>query len=69
MEIYNEKLRDLLDFEPTKLANNQTNFKSNSNLKIREHPNKGIYVQNLIQYGVTDLKDIMRSMSRGNQIR
>ena len=144
MEIYNEKLRDLLDVDfqktyssNTNLTNNNnnnnntnnssnnfnnsfngsTNFNnpilnnthSNSNtnisnilnqinsnqknLKIREHPTKGeiyifilfdililtynlmnadlkgIYVQNLNQYSVTDLKTTMRYLIRGNQNR
>lgn len=86
MEIYNEKLRDLLDFDSHAQQQQQqqqpqgklfqgpavnfsTTKSSGSNLKIREHPNKGIYVQNLIQYSVSDLKDVLRSMSRGNQLR
>ena len=38
-------------------------------LKIREHPNKGIYVQNLNQFTVTDLKTAMKYLVRGNATR
>lgn len=68
MEIYNERLRDLFDFEAQKLNTNPANSK-NSSLKIREHPTKGIYVQNLNQYTVTDLKNTMRYLFKGNQNR
>lgn len=73
MEIYNEKLRDLFDFETQKSNNlfNNTNHSvsNNKSLKIREHPNKGIYVQNLSQFPVTDLANTMRYLVKGNQNR
>ena len=83
MEIYNEKCRDLLDVEssvaprstnPTTSTNlfpqsNLNNLPKSNTLKIREHPTKGIFVQNLNQYNVTDLKSTMRHLLKGNQNR
>lgn len=84
MEIYNEKLRDLFDFDPQTMANTvyqapHSYMKNNNNppthppslknLKIREHPNKGIYVQNLNQFAVSDLKTAMKYLIKGNQSR
>lgn len=42
---------------------------ANSQLKIREHPSKGIYVQNLNQYCVTDLKTTLKYLQKGNMNR
>jgi hypothetical protein len=83
LEIYNEKLRDLFDFDPQtmtspapvalqqqqKLNTIPTNPASLKCLKIREHPTKGIHVQNLNQFNVSDLKTAMRCLMRGNQSR
>ena len=68
MEIYNEKARDLLEFEnPSRsVSSSSTNL---SSLKVREHPTKGIFVQNLNQYPVTDLQNSMRYLIKGNQNR
>ncbi len=82
MEIYNEKLRDLFDFDPQtmstpapvvqqqqKLNTIPTNPASLKSLKIREHPNKGIHVQNLNHFNVSDLKTAMKYLIKGNQAR
>ena len=42
MEIYNEKVRDLLDASSSKTAVH--------NLKIREHPKDGPYVESTYMY-------------------
>lgn len=42
---------------------------TNSQLKIREHPSKGIYVQNLNQYCVSDLKTTLKYLQKGNMNR
>ena len=68
MEIYNEKLRDLFDFDGQKTnLNSATSI--GKNLRIREHPNKGIYVQNLKQFSVNDLSTTMRYLNKGNLCR
>ena len=51
------------------LSQSNTNLKQSHSLKIREHPTKGIFVQNLNQYNVTDLKSTMRHLLKGNQNR
>ncbi|KAK7582634.1 hypothetical protein V9T40_014079 [Parthenolecanium corni] len=58
MEIYNEKVRDLLD--PN--ANKQS-------LKVREHNVLGPYVDGLSQLAVTSFEDIDKLMTEGNKSR
>jgi len=57
LEIYNERVKDLL--------------KKNSahNLKVREHPTQGPYVQDLSKHLVMDYKEILRLMEVGNDLR
>ncbi|CAG0889477.1 unnamed protein product [Cyprideis torosa] len=55
MEIYNEVVRDLL--------NSSGNAKKG--LKIREHPKKGFYAENLKQVLVTSYEDINQRMEEG----
>ena len=57
MEIYNEKVRDLL------------NPASQGNLKVREHPVLGPYVEDLSKLLVTSYADINRLMDEGNKAR
>ncbi|XP_069469694.1 kinesin-like protein KIF13A isoform X1 [Ambystoma mexicanum] len=58
MEIYNEKVRDLLDPK----GNRQP-------LKVREHKVLGPYVDGLSQLAVTNFEDIESLMSEGNKSR
>uniref|UniRef100_A0A8C7YD03 Kinesin family member 13Bb n=1 Tax=Oryzias sinensis TaxID=183150 RepID=A0A8C7YD03_9TELE len=58
MEIYNEKVRDLLDPK----GNRQT-------LKVREHSVLGPYVDGLSRLAVASYKDIESLMSEGNKSR
>lgn len=58
MEIYNEKVHDLLDV--------QTNKQS---LKVREHNVLGPYVDGLSQLAVTSFEDIDNLMAEGNKSR
>ncbi|KAJ8415837.1 hypothetical protein AAFF_G00403940 [Aldrovandia affinis] len=58
MEIYNEKVRDLLDPK----GNRQS-------LKVREHKVLGPYVDGLSQLAVTNFEDIESLMSEGNKSR
>jgi len=70
IEIYNEKLRDLFDNADAS-SNSTTSSQSAklSNLRLREHPTKGIYIQNLNQFNVNDLKTTLKFLSKGNQNR
>nr|XP_023662465.1 kinesin-like protein KIF13B isoform X2 [Paramormyrops kingsleyae] len=58
MEIYNEKVRDLLDPKGSRQA-----------LKVREHKVLGPYVDGLSRLAVTSYKDIESLMSEGNKSR
>lgn len=57
IEIYNEKVRDLL------------NPKNKGNLKVREHPSLGPYVEDLSKSVVTSFDDIENLMDEGNKVR
>ncbi|KAK0547296.1 hypothetical protein OC846_003155 [Tilletia horrida] len=57
IEIYNEKVRDLL------------NPKNKGNLKVREHPSLGPYVEDLSKLIVASFADIESLMDEGNKAR
>ncbi|KAF8576210.1 kinesin-like protein [Ramaria rubella] len=57
IEIYNEKVRDLL------------NPKNKGNLKVREHPSLGPYVEDLSRLVVGSYDDMMTLMDEGNKAR
>jgi kinesin family protein 1 len=56
IEIYNEKVRDLL------------NPKNKGNLKVREHPSLGPYVEDLSKSVVSSFEDIENLMDEGNKV-
>jgi kinesin family protein 1 len=56
IEIYNEKVRDLL------------NPKNKGNLRVREHPILGPYVEDLSKLVVKDFNDIEHLMDEGNKV-
>ena len=56
IEIYNEKVRDLL------------NPKNKNNLKVREHPSLGPYVEDLSKMAVNSFDDINQLMVEGNKV-
>ncbi|KAJ3130999.1 kinesin-like protein Klp8 [Physocladia obscura] len=62
IEIYNEKVRDLLSS-----TNNGT--RAPSNLRIREHPQLGPYVEDLSRITVTSYPQIERLLDIGNKSR
>lgn len=57
MEIYCERVRDLL------------NPKNKGNLRVREHPLLGPYVEDLSKLAVTSYKDIHELIDEGNKAR
>eukprot|EP00051_Salpingoeca_urceolata_P020721 m.314922 g.314922 ORF g.314922 m.314922 type:complete len:1108 (-) comp19670_c2_seq9:693-4016(-) len=57
LEVYNERIRDLL------------RKKSSDNLKVRQHPKSGFYVQGLSTVPVSSYRDIQRLMDQGALIR
>jgi len=57
MEIYCEQVRDLL------------NPKNNKNLRVREHPLLGPYVEDLSKLAVQSFNDINNLMDEGNKAR
>ncbi|KAF5308148.1 hypothetical protein FQR65_LT06327 [Abscondita terminalis] len=64
LEIYNEKVRDLLVLS----GETQGCTKSN-NLRIREHPKKGPYVQGLVRRTVYDSETLLHWLKVGNSNR
>lgn len=56
MEIYCEKVRDLLN-------------PKNDNLRVREHPALGPYVDNLEKMAVCSYEDVFDLMDAGNKAR
>ena len=57
LQIYNEKVRDLL------------NPKNTGNLRVREHPSLGPYVEDLSKLAVGSYDDMMTLMDEGNKAR
>ncbi|KAJ7638375.1 kinesin-like protein [Roridomyces roridus] len=57
IEIYNEKVRDLL------------NPKNTGNLRVREHPSLGPYVEDLSKLVVSSYDEMMNLMDEGNKAR
>ncbi|KAI8981441.1 P-loop containing nucleoside triphosphate hydrolase protein [Pilobolus umbonatus] len=57
IEIYNEKVHDLL------------NPKNKGNLKVREHPSLGPYVEDLSRLVVSCFEDIEHLMDEGNKVK
>lgn len=57
LEIYNERVRDLL------------NPSTKGNLKVREHPSTGPYVEDLAKLIVRDFNEIEHLMDEGNKAR
>ena len=57
IEIYNEKVRDLL------------NPKNQGNLRVREHPSLGPYVEDLSKLVVSSYDEMMTLMDEGNKAR
>lgn len=57
LEIYNERVRDLL------------NPATKGNLKVREHPSTGPYVEDLAKLVVQSFQDIENMMDEGNKAR
>lgn len=56
LEIYNEVVNDLLN-------------PSSKELKLREHPSIGVYVENLAELVVSNETDIERLLNEGNHVR
>jgi kinesin family protein 1 len=57
LEIYNERVRDLL------------NPSTKGNLKVREHPSTGPYVEDLAKLAVSGFEEIEQLMDEGNKAR
>lgn len=57
LEIYNEEVRDLL------------NYDTKTKLELKESPDKGIFIKNLSQQVVKNTNDIAKAMESGNSHR
>ncbi|XP_069119081.1 uncharacterized protein [Argopecten irradians] len=62
LEIYNERVRDLL--RPSLLKKNEK-----YTLKVREHPKEGPYIQDLSTHFINDNQQIQAILERGNEYR
>ncbi|KAK9877506.1 hypothetical protein WA026_018615 [Henosepilachna vigintioctopunctata] len=62
LEIYNEKVHDLLVTD----NGHQTHFRT---LRVREHPKKGPYVQGLTEHIVQEPQDLLKWVRLGNENR
>ncbi|XP_056401809.1 stAR-related lipid transfer protein 9 isoform X2 [Hyla sarda] len=60
LEIYNERVRDLL---------HQSEEKKPYTLRVREHPEKGPYVQGLSQHVVTEYEQVVALLEQGMENR
>eukprot|EP00939_MAST-03C_sp_MAST-3C-sp1_P000088 g88.t1 len=74
MEIYNEKVRDLLRSSRTsrKPGGGPTAASASEDpyyLKVREHPRKGVYVEDLSSFAVSSYAEVMRLLRRGGLSR
>ncbi|XP_052801903.1 kinesin-like protein KIF28P [Mya arenaria] len=58
LEIYNEQVRDLL---------NAKSMTMKGGLKVRQHPTKGFYVENLTTAAVNSFKEIDNKINEGNR--
>jgi hypothetical protein len=58
-EVYNEQVRDLLS----------PNKKEGAKLRVRESPTDGPYVEDLSEYAVKDLNQVMKYINEGNKAR
>ncbi|EFX89779.1 hypothetical protein DAPPUDRAFT_40249, partial [Daphnia pulex] len=61
MEIYNEKVRDLLE--------EKSSTQNTAQLKVREHPKLGPYVQGLSRHAVNDAATALKLLNEGIQRR
>ena len=73
LEIYNENIRDLLKFYNTEKNNNHNkntlDTTSNEYLDLREDPEKGIVVSGITEISVTNSKEMLKILKRGNRNR
>ena len=65
LEIYNEKVRDLLGWRPSSAS---VSYQLPS-LKIREHPIEGVFVQGLTMHTLNSVAEVKEYLEQGNKIR
>jgi kinesin family member 5 len=66
MEIYMERIRDLLNRIPRKFF---ANIAHNDNLPIHEDKTRGVYVKDLLEVYVSSIPEVYEVMRRGGQAR
>ncbi|XP_046971591.1 kinesin-like protein KIF18A [Vanessa cardui] len=71
LEIYNERVHDLLAGEAPLSLNSLPRRKGNTrkDLRVREHPTKGPYVQNLRRVTVHDVETLLAVVNEGTRRR
>jgi kinesin family member 5 len=66
MEIYMERIRDLLNRIP---SHSLANGAHNDNLPIHEDKTRGVYVKDLLEVYVSSIPEVYEVMRRGGQAR
>ena len=73
MEIYLERIRDLLQRESTIIyflsPLNSFDLAQNDNLQVHEEKSKGVYVKNLTDYYVSSAREVYEIMRQGGAAR
>ena len=72
IEVYNEQLKDLLNFNNennNNLNNNKFNNNNNNNIEIRNDPQKGIIIQGTIIKKVNNAEETYKLLNQGNKKR
>ena len=67
MQIYNEKINDLLNVIRLIIQNDEDSF--SKNLTIREDPSNGIYIEGLTENIVTNVYQCLNILKRGEKLR
>ena len=74
LEIYNEDVRDLLSSSSSSSSSSTTTAVTNtgidpSRLRLKEHPERGVYVEGLTTIDVHDVASVRRILDRGTERR
>ncbi|PIA18525.1 kinesin-domain-containing protein [Coemansia reversa NRRL 1564] len=69
LEIYNERVRDLLNPISASSSINSNGNNNNMGLRVREHPSLGPYVEDLTKAAVSTHSEMLTHMVQGNRAR
>ena len=72
LEIYNEKVRDLLlrqSIQETETGRPKSSKAPKTHLRVREHPKEGVIVEGLSRHIVNDYEAVEEFIRKGNTVR